>query len=97
MSPIPLLSAGKFVDPNLPAGLVPFNVQTIGGFGGNIYVTYAPGGPPGSRTRACRPGSPMLPRARARAHLIASKNERFSVRALSRAGSRHYMDRRSPG
>ena len=75
MSPIPLLSAGKFVDPNLPAGLVPFNVQTIGGFGGNIYVTYAPGGPPGSRTRACRPGSPMLPRARARAHLIASKNE----------------------
>jgi uncharacterized protein (TIGR03118 family) len=31
--------AGKFVDPNLPAGFVPFNVQNIGG---NIYVTYAP-------------------------------------------------------
>ena len=29
---------GKFVDPFLPAGLVPFNVQNIGG---NIYVTYA--------------------------------------------------------
>jgi uncharacterized protein (TIGR03118 family) len=36
--------AGKFVDPNLPAGYVPFNVQTIGGQGGNIYVTYAPAG-----------------------------------------------------
>jgi uncharacterized protein (TIGR03118 family) len=32
---------GKFVDPVLPAGLVPFNVQNIGG---NIYVTYAPAG-----------------------------------------------------
>jgi uncharacterized protein (TIGR03118 family) len=31
--------AGKFDDPNLPAGYVPFNVQNIGG---NIYVTYAP-------------------------------------------------------
>jgi len=30
--------AGKFVDPNLPAGLVPFNIQSIGG---NLYVTYA--------------------------------------------------------
>jgi len=30
--------AGKFVDPNLPTGFVPFNIQTIGG---NIYVTYA--------------------------------------------------------
>jgi len=29
---------GKFVDPNLPAGLVPFNVQNING---SIYVTYA--------------------------------------------------------
>jgi uncharacterized protein (TIGR03118 family) len=38
--------AGKFVDPNLPAGFVPFNIQTIGG---NLYVTYAqllPGGTP---------------------------------------------------
>jgi uncharacterized protein (TIGR03118 family) len=32
------LSAGAFVDPNLPAGLVPFNVQEING---QIYVTYA--------------------------------------------------------
>jgi uncharacterized protein (TIGR03118 family) len=31
--------AGKFVDPNLPSGLVPFNVQNING---EIYVTYAP-------------------------------------------------------
>ena len=29
---------GKFVDPSLPAGLVPFNVQNING---SIYVTYA--------------------------------------------------------
>jgi uncharacterized protein (TIGR03118 family) len=33
------LGAGGFVDPTLPAGLVPFNVQNIGG---KIYVTYAP-------------------------------------------------------
>ena len=33
--------AGNFLDPILPTGLVPFNVQTIGG---NIYVTYAPAG-----------------------------------------------------
>jgi uncharacterized protein (TIGR03118 family) len=33
--------AGKFVDPNIPAGLVPFNVQNIAG---SIYVTYAPAG-----------------------------------------------------
>jgi uncharacterized protein (TIGR03118 family) len=44
--------AGKFVDPMLPAGLAPFNVQTIGGFGGNIYVTYAPGGPPSNQSGA---------------------------------------------
>ncbi len=30
--------AGKFSDPGIPAGFVPFNVQTIGS---NIYVTYA--------------------------------------------------------
>ena len=35
--------AGKFIDPALPAGLVPFNAQSIGG---NIYVTYAPAGRP---------------------------------------------------
>ena len=32
---------GVFVDPNLPSGLVPFNVQDIGG---KVYVTYAPAG-----------------------------------------------------
>ena len=35
------LTAGAFIDPNLPAGLVPFNVQDIGG---KVYVTYAPAG-----------------------------------------------------
>lgn len=30
--------AGKFADPTVPAGYVPFNVQTVGS---NIYVTYA--------------------------------------------------------
>jgi len=30
--------AGQFVDPNLPSGFVPFNIQNIGG---NLYVTYA--------------------------------------------------------
>jgi uncharacterized protein (TIGR03118 family) len=30
-----------FVDPNPPAGLIPFNVQDIGG---KVYVTYAPAG-----------------------------------------------------
>ena len=33
----------RFVDPSLPAGLVPFNVQDIGG---EIYVAYAPAGRP---------------------------------------------------
>jgi uncharacterized protein (TIGR03118 family) len=35
--------AGGFIDPTLPAGFVPFNVQNIGG---KIYVTYAPAGRP---------------------------------------------------
>jgi uncharacterized protein (TIGR03118 family) len=30
--------AGKFTDPNLPAGFAPFNVQT---FGNHVFVTYA--------------------------------------------------------
>jgi uncharacterized protein (TIGR03118 family) len=30
--------SGKFTDPNLPAGLAPFNVQSVGS---NLYVTYA--------------------------------------------------------
>jgi uncharacterized protein (TIGR03118 family) len=33
--------SGSFVDPKLPAGLVPFNVANLGG---NIYVTYAVAG-----------------------------------------------------
>lgn len=36
--------AGKFVDPNIPAGYTPFNIQNIGG---NLYVTYAQLGPGG--------------------------------------------------
>jgi uncharacterized protein (TIGR03118 family) len=35
------LAHGAFVDPSLPAGLVPFNVRDIGG---NVYVVYAPAG-----------------------------------------------------
>jgi uncharacterized protein (TIGR03118 family) len=35
------LGADAFVDPDLPAGLVPFNIQKIGG---DLYVTYAPAG-----------------------------------------------------
>jgi uncharacterized protein (TIGR03118 family) len=34
---------GTFTDPNLPSGLVPFNVQNING---DLYVTYAPMGHP---------------------------------------------------
>jgi uncharacterized protein (TIGR03118 family) len=37
------LAAGAFVDPSLPSGLVPFNVQDINGF---LYVAYAPVGRP---------------------------------------------------
>jgi uncharacterized protein (TIGR03118 family) len=37
------LGADAFVNPALPAGLVPFNVRDIRG---NIYVTYAPAGRP---------------------------------------------------
>ena len=32
---------GAFMDPNLPAGFVPFNVQNLNG---KVYVTYAPAG-----------------------------------------------------
>jgi len=38
-----ILGPGAFVNPSLPAGLVPFNAQNIGG---EIYVTYAPAGHP---------------------------------------------------
>jgi uncharacterized protein (TIGR03118 family) len=34
-------TAGEFVDPSLPSGLVPFNVEDIGG---TVYVAYAPSG-----------------------------------------------------
>lgn len=37
------LASGAFVDPQLPWGLVPFNVQDING---DVYVTYAPPGRP---------------------------------------------------
>jgi uncharacterized protein (TIGR03118 family) len=37
------LASGAFVDPSLPTGLVPFNVQDIGG---DVYVVYAPAGRP---------------------------------------------------
>ncbi len=40
---------GAFVDPVLPAGLVPFNVEEIGG---NLYVAYAPAGSPAARSGA---------------------------------------------
>ena len=36
-----VLGSGAFVDPSLPAGLVPFNAEDIDG---KIYVTYAPAG-----------------------------------------------------
>ncbi|MCH8684530.1 TIGR03118 family protein [Pedomonas mirosovicensis] len=38
----PATLPGNFVDPNVPAGLVPFNVQNIDGL---LYVTYAIPGP----------------------------------------------------
>ena len=44
--------AGAFVDPNLPAGFVPFNVQDLGG---KLYVTYAPAGL--AAQRAAAPGA----------------------------------------
>jgi uncharacterized protein (TIGR03118 family) len=37
--------SGHFTDPTLPAGLVPFNIQNIGG---NLFVTYASLGPGGT-------------------------------------------------
>ena len=37
----PVSLPGAFVDPNLPAGYVPFNVQNING---KLYVTFAPAG-----------------------------------------------------
>jgi uncharacterized protein (TIGR03118 family) len=41
------LGANAFIDPNLPTGFVPFNVQDIGG---KVYVTFAPAGRPAQST-----------------------------------------------
>ena len=41
------LGSGTFVDPSLPTGLVPFNVQDIGG---DVYVVYAPAGRPNQQS-----------------------------------------------
>jgi uncharacterized protein (TIGR03118 family) len=43
------LGPNAFVDPSLPAGLVPFNVDNINGV---LYVTYAAAGPPAARNSA---------------------------------------------
>jgi uncharacterized protein (TIGR03118 family) len=43
------LGPSAFVDPSLPAGLVPFNVDNINGV---LYVTYAAAGPPAARNSA---------------------------------------------
>jgi uncharacterized protein (TIGR03118 family) len=48
------LSASAFVDPSLPSGLVPFNVQDINGF---IYVAYAPAGRPAQISAALGAGA----------------------------------------
>ena len=47
----PVSLPGAFTDPNLPAGLVPFNVQTLNG---KVYVTYAPA--VACRSEKCSPG-----------------------------------------
>jgi uncharacterized protein (TIGR03118 family) len=43
------LPAGAFVDPLLPAGKVPFNVEDVHG---DLYVSYAVAGPPAARQAA---------------------------------------------
>jgi uncharacterized protein (TIGR03118 family) len=35
----PVTTSGSFIDPNLPAGYKPFNIEALGG---NLYVTYTP-------------------------------------------------------
>ena len=51
--PVPIF-AGAFTDPQLPAGLLPFNAQQLGG---NIYVTYAPPGHAGEAMAAAGAGA----------------------------------------
>jgi uncharacterized protein (TIGR03118 family) len=48
------LAAGAFATPAAAAGLVPFNVQNVGG---NIYVTYAPPGPDAQRSATAGKGA----------------------------------------
>jgi uncharacterized protein (TIGR03118 family) len=43
------LPTGAFVDPQLPAGLVPFSIDDING---DLYVMYAPAGPPSAKNSA---------------------------------------------
>ena len=51
-STAPTLS-GTFIDPNLPTGFAPFNVENIGG---SLYVAYAQQGPPGTVDEVDGPG-----------------------------------------
>jgi uncharacterized protein (TIGR03118 family) len=43
------LPAGAFVDPELPTGMVPFNVEDVNG---DLYVAYAVAGPPAAKAAA---------------------------------------------
>ena len=66
----PLNLAGSFVDPNLPSGFVPFNVQNIGN---QIFVTYAPAGL--AAQRAATPGAGFVS--------VFDENGAFVRRAIS--------------
>jgi len=48
------LGTNAFVDPSLPTGLVPFNVQDING---DVYVVYAPAGPSNQRNASLGEGA----------------------------------------
>jgi uncharacterized protein (TIGR03118 family) len=48
------VSASAFVDPSLPSGLVPFNVEDINGF---LYVAYAPAGRPAQQSASLGAGA----------------------------------------
>jgi uncharacterized protein (TIGR03118 family) len=49
----PVTPTGNFVDPNIPSGLVPFNIQEINGL---LYVTYAPASHTGQTTATAGTG-----------------------------------------